>query len=151
MTLSDAVAILDHGKIVQEGRPEAIYERPRTRFAASFLGDANFFSGRVTDGGVEIAGGVVRTNDRLPAIGASATVAVRPEKMKICGTQTAATGNSDENRLLAVVREIIYAGAVSTIPAGERRRFADQDSNAKSRNEPRLSGRQRRACVVAGA
>ena len=115
LTLSDAVAILDHGKIVQEGRPEAIYERPRTRFAASFLGDANFFSGRVTGGGVEIAGGVVRTNDRLPAIGASATVAVRPEKMKICGAQAAASENSDENRLLAVVREIIYAGAVSTI------------------------------------
>jgi spermidine/putrescine transport system ATP-binding protein len=114
LTLSDAVAILDCGKIVQEGRPEAIYERPRTRFAASFLGDANFFSGRVTDGGVEIAGGVVRTNDRLPAIGASATVAVRPEKMKICGAQ-AAIENSDENRLLAVVKEIIYAGAVSTI------------------------------------
>jgi ABC-type Fe3+/spermidine/putrescine transport system ATPase subunit len=45
----------------------------------------------------------------------SPAVAVRPEKMKICGTQAAAPEKSDENRLLGVVREIIYAGAVSTI------------------------------------
>jgi spermidine/putrescine transport system ATP-binding protein len=115
LTLSDSVAILDRGKIVQEGRPEAIYERPRTRFAASFLGDANFFTGRVIQGGIETASGVVRTSDRLPPIGASASLAVRPEKMKICESMTATVEAADENRLAAVVTEIIYAGAVSTI------------------------------------
>ena len=69
LTLSDTVAILDRGRIVQEGQPADIYERPRTRFAASFLGDANFFTGRVVLGGIEIAGGVVRTSDELPAAG----------------------------------------------------------------------------------
>jgi len=44
LTLSDTVAILDRGRIVQAGRPAEIYERPQTRFAASFLGDANFFT-----------------------------------------------------------------------------------------------------------
>src|SRR4029077_12504014 len=44
LTLSDTIAILDGGRIVQEGQPADIYERPRTRFAASFLGDANFFT-----------------------------------------------------------------------------------------------------------
>ena len=54
LTLSDRVAILDNGRIVQEGAPAEIYERPRTRFAASFLGDANFLAGRVVEGGVRV-------------------------------------------------------------------------------------------------
>src|SRR5207302_8230841 len=44
LTLSDHVAILDRGRIVQEGTPIDIYERPTSRFAAAFLGDANFLS-----------------------------------------------------------------------------------------------------------
>jgi putative spermidine/putrescine transport system ATP-binding protein/spermidine/putrescine transport system ATP-binding protein len=111
LTLSDTVAILDGGRIVQEGRPADIYERPRTRFAASFLGDANFFTGRVVLGGIEVAGGVVRTSDELPAAGMSATVAVRPEKLRI---REATTAEAHENSLQAIVTEIIYAGAVST-------------------------------------
>src|SRR4029077_6608844 len=102
---------LDGGRIVQEGRPADIYERPRTRFAASFLGDANFFTGRVVLGGIEGAGGIVRTSDELPAAGMSATVAVRPEKLRI-GEATLA--EVYENSLQAIVTEIIYAGAVST-------------------------------------
>jgi len=115
LTLSDSVAILDRGKIVQEGTPGAIYERPRTRFAASFLGDANFFTGRATQGGVETAAGLILTGYALPPIGTSATIAVRPEKMKIFGARSADFETSDENKIQAVVAEIVYAGAVSTI------------------------------------
>jgi spermidine/putrescine transport system ATP-binding protein len=115
LTLSDSVAILDRGKIIQEGAPGAIYERPRTRFAASFLGDANFFSGRVVQGGVEAASGLIRTNDLLPPAGANATVAVRPEKMKIRSGGTTAPECLEENEICAVISEIVYAGAMSTI------------------------------------
>jgi spermidine/putrescine transport system ATP-binding protein len=114
LTLSDTIAILDGGKIVQEGRPAEIYERPRTRFAASFLGDANFFTGAAVQGGIAIAGGVVRTNGDLPTPGASVTIAVRPEKMRLAATRASASDEADENCLQAVVKEIIYAGAVST-------------------------------------
>ena len=51
LTLSDRVAILDRGRIVQEGAPAELYERPATLFAATFLGDANLLSGTVRDGG----------------------------------------------------------------------------------------------------
>ncbi|SEF15147.1 putative spermidine/putrescine transport system ATP-binding protein/spermidine/putrescine transport system ATP-binding protein [Rhizobiales bacterium GAS191] len=112
LTLSDTVAILDQGKILQEGRPADIYERPRTRFAASFLGDANFFVGRVTEGGIEITGGRVRTSDGLPAVGTMATIAVRPEKLRIGRPEEASS--SGENSVKATVKEIVYAGAVST-------------------------------------
>jgi putative spermidine/putrescine transport system ATP-binding protein/spermidine/putrescine transport system ATP-binding protein len=114
LTLSDTIAILDGGKIVQEGRPAEIYERPRTRFAASFLGDANFFGGRAAQGGIEVAGALVRTNGELPSFGTSTTIAVRPEKMRICAAHVSGVDEAEGNSLQAVVREIIYAGAVST-------------------------------------
>jgi putative spermidine/putrescine transport system ATP-binding protein/spermidine/putrescine transport system ATP-binding protein len=112
LTLSDTIAILDRGRIIQEGRPAEIYERPLSRFAASFLGDANFFTGQVTEGGIAVAGGRVRAASPLPPQGTTATFAVRPEKMRI--GRAGDTGRADENRMRATVKEIIYAGAVST-------------------------------------
>jgi putative spermidine/putrescine transport system ATP-binding protein/spermidine/putrescine transport system ATP-binding protein len=115
LTLSDSVAILDRGKIVQEGTPGEIYERPRTRFAASFLGDANFFTGRATQGGVETPAGLFFTGDALPPVGTSATLSVRPEKIRILSAKREGSPTSDENKVSAVVVEIVYAGAVSTV------------------------------------
>ena len=45
LTLSDRVAIIDHGKLIQVGPPREVYDHPRTLFAAQFLGDANIFVG----------------------------------------------------------------------------------------------------------
>ena len=112
LTLSDRVAILDRGRIVQEGPPAEIYERPASRFAAAFLGDANFLQGVSTPQGIEVAGGVLRTIDPLPPPGSSATIAVRPEKVAILPAAAAAAAG--QNRLAAVVRSVIYAGAAST-------------------------------------
>src|SRR5215468_11118545 len=89
LTLSDRIAIFNDGKVIQVGAPHAVYERPSSAFAASFLGDANFFTGRVsaeagrieTDSGRRIA-----TLDALPPAGARITVAVRPEKMMLAAT-----------------------------------------------------------------
>ncbi|GLS22137.1 polyamine-transporting ATPase [Labrys miyagiensis] len=114
LTLSDTVAILDGGRIIQEGEPLDIYERPRNRFAASFLGDANFFKGKATTEGVELAGALLRTADRLPPPGTQVTLAVRPEKMRLVEEGKPADG---ENLYTVTIREIIYAGAVSTFLA----------------------------------
>ena len=111
LTLSDRVAILDRGRIVQEGAPAEIYERPRTRFAASFLGDANFFEGRVAGDGIESAAGFIRAAGALPPQGSVATLAVRPEKMRLVRADR--TEGAD-NVVAATLREVIYAGAVST-------------------------------------
>ncbi|KGM32733.1 ABC transporter ATP-binding protein [Inquilinus limosus] len=112
LTLSDRIAILDRGRIVQDGAPGEIYEQPRTRFAAGFLGDANFLEGTVKAGNaVEVQGGTVRVAGKLPAAGSKVTLAVRPEKMVILAPNTA---HSFDNALPATLREVIYAGAVST-------------------------------------
>ena len=47
MSLSDRLAVLDQGRIVQIGRPEEIYETPKSEFVANFIGRTNLFRGRV--------------------------------------------------------------------------------------------------------
>ena len=110
LTLSDHVAILDRGRIVQEGSPADLYERPRTAFAAGFLGDANLFTGAVRGGAIATPAGSIRTTAPLPPEGRPATFAVRPEKMSLVESAAPADGNAID----AVLRQTVYAGAVST-------------------------------------
>ncbi len=49
LALADRIAVMRDGAIVQIGTPEELYERPQTSFVASFLGRANFLSGRMTE------------------------------------------------------------------------------------------------------
>ena len=52
MRLSDRIAVMDRGLVVQVGTPEDIYDRPATRFVAGFVGQANLLGGHVTAGAV---------------------------------------------------------------------------------------------------
>ena len=54
--MSDRVILLNHGSIEQIGSPESLYDRPATRFAAEFIGDANLIEGEV----VEVDDGIAR-------------------------------------------------------------------------------------------
>ena len=47
LTMSDRIAVFNNGRVEQIGTPEDLYERPATRFVASFIGETNFFPGRV--------------------------------------------------------------------------------------------------------
>lgn len=109
LTLSDRIAILDKGKIVQMGAPTEVYERPRTVFAAGFLGEANFLAGRaVAIDRIAVEGlGEIRTTDPLTP-GQEATLAVRPEKIAI---ELTARGDAGENQLRGVIRQAIFSGS----------------------------------------
>jgi ABC-type Fe3+/spermidine/putrescine transport system ATPase subunit len=78
LTLSDRIAIIDQGRVVQVGAPVDVYERPSTVFAAQFLGDANIFRGQRSADALLLDDGA-----RLTAPGTSPTVIVRPEKMLV--------------------------------------------------------------------
>ena len=88
LTLSDRIAVMDRGVLLQEGPPEEIYERPSTRFVADFIGQTNFIEGVVEDAGDPVlvretsSGALVRCA-RTPGLrtGMSVTVAVRPERI----------------------------------------------------------------------
>jgi ABC-type Fe3+/spermidine/putrescine transport system ATPase subunit len=89
--MSDRVALLEAGHIVQIGRPEALYDEPATRFVAEFIGEANLIEGRVTartglDGTVSVLGGTelpARFGVGSPNAGERALVMIRPERLTI--------------------------------------------------------------------
>jgi putrescine transport system ATP-binding protein len=91
MTMADRIAVMDKGKVVQVAPPGEIYEQPRTRFIAEFVGDVNILEGRVAaraEGGgwrieTALAAAPLIVDDPGEALepGQAVAVAVRPEKM----------------------------------------------------------------------
>ena len=92
MAMSDRIAVMRDGRIVQIGRPRDLYDLPKTRFVAAFLGKSNFVEGEVT----EVAAGVAKietTNGPIThavgsagaavATGARVTLALRPQKVRL--------------------------------------------------------------------
>ena len=114
LTLSDRIAILDAGRLIQSGPPQAVYEHPKTVFAADFLGDANFFTGTIRGAGRVLApwGREIATAEALDAAGDAVTLAVRPEKLRIARAGAPAPGG--HNALSGSVVSVLYAGSTVT-------------------------------------
>lgn len=117
MTMSDRIAVMNQGHYEQLGDPESLYERPTTRFVASFLGISNLLPARVTgsDGTYAQATLVDDTAIRVPRAlvdGQSRlSIGVRPEKIRL--SQLTVAAPAGHNRLTGVVRDASYLG-VST-------------------------------------
>ncbi len=119
MSLSDRVGVMNLGQIEQIGHPVEVYEEPRTGFVASFIGDTNFFSGRVIDVSedgycrvlFDSLGAMLCFNDKGMVTGQSLRVTIRPEKFRI-GREP--LGNAPrENAMHGVVEDVIYLGSQS--------------------------------------
>lgn len=59
MRMADRIALLDRGRIVQTGTPDALYRQPKTLFTAGFFSETNLFEGRVSGGAVKTPFGTV--------------------------------------------------------------------------------------------
>jgi spermidine/putrescine transport system ATP-binding protein len=90
LTMSDRIAVMSQGKLLQVGSPTEIYERPSCQFVADFIGEANFVTGRVTQ--IQGTYATVAVDDDLAltgllqgstTIGATVTLAIRPEKLRL--------------------------------------------------------------------
>ena len=94
LTMSDRVAVMSDGKVLEKGAPADLYERPQTRFVAEFLGTMNFFDGQIKgrDGDSYIIEtdrlGTVRApgNNARFETGDGVTVALRPENIRMTRT-----------------------------------------------------------------
>lgn len=101
MTMADTVAVMNRGRIEQLGSPQELYERPRTGFVATFLGQSNLLPATVESeaGGLltaRTAGGVVAVPvDRAVARSGRITVGVRPEKLMLHATEPARDGDQN--------------------------------------------------------
>jgi spermidine/putrescine transport system ATP-binding protein len=108
MTMADAIAVMNRGRIEQLGPPEELYERPRTRFVARFLGASNLLPGTVDANAVRLpSGAVVVVDEPLPAAGSRVAVGIRPEKLRLEPLRDA------ENRLSGTVTERSYVGVAT--------------------------------------
>lgn len=101
LTMSDRIAVMDHGHLIQYGTPMEVYDDPRTGFVASFVGNSNLFHGTVRQ---DATGCPVleSTNLRLPLpvsfknnVGKEISVLLRPEHLQV----TPLTGEKQESEL----------------------------------------------------
>jgi len=90
LTMSDRIAVIQAGRVLQVGSPEEIYERPTRRFVADFIGETNFLEARLEETGGERtlfrlrSGATLAGSDpRGHAVGDWVTLAVRPERMQL--------------------------------------------------------------------
>lgn len=112
LVLSDRIAVLNEGRLVQLGTPEEIYQRPANRFVAGFIGLSSFVEARVAS--VEADGATLETEDgvrfRVPkgglAEGQTIFLAIRPEHVEIL----AAPSEELENVFQAEVLRAAYLG-----------------------------------------
>ena len=138
MTVSDRIAVMDKGEIVQVATPAEIYEAPNSRYVADFIGDINIVEGQF-DG--EVAGGhhglalvtcenfkvAVDQDCEVPA-GASVAFAIRPEKVRISPDPPADTS---VNALHGEVWDIGYLGdfSVFIVKLADGRMFRAAQAN----------------------
>jgi spermidine/putrescine ABC transporter ATP-binding subunit len=109
LTMSDKVAVMKDGRVLQVGAPRDIYEQPTSQFVASFLGASNILDATVrgrdgADAVVEVGGALL--NLHVPpgiatSDGSVIQVSLRPEKIRI----------ADNGPVSATVSEIVYRGA----------------------------------------
>jgi spermidine/putrescine transport system ATP-binding protein len=108
LAMSDRIAVMHHGRVLQVGTPDEIYERPATRFVAEFIGESNLFEGRESGrDGVSAVMDVQGVTVRVGANGSGAPtlLAIRPEKISLSATVTTA-----DNCVPGVVEDSLYLG-----------------------------------------
>jgi spermidine/putrescine transport system ATP-binding protein len=122
MSLSDRIAVMNNGRVEQIGAPAEIYETPVSGFVAAFIGDTNFFDGRVTRIDeedvnyclIEVAGlpELVCYNDKQKKPGDLVHLSIRPEKFHISNEPPHSRSGS-KNAFRAKVEDVIYMGTLT--------------------------------------
>jgi putative spermidine/putrescine transport system ATP-binding protein len=111
MTMSDRVAVFSNGRIEQVGSPLDVYNKPANRFVGEFIGDSNFFAGRVDaarPGIVELAGiGPVRVATGADTLSGDVDVMIRPERLRVLPT---GQNGGNSNMLDMTVDDVINYG-----------------------------------------
>ncbi len=114
LSMSDRIAVMQHGRVLQVGSPREIYETPRHRFVADFIGEINLLEGELVQApggaalqlGEQIRLGLPPGVTRAPG---RVTAAVRPERAQLVA---ASHGNG---ALPARIDQVVYAGTDTTV------------------------------------
>jgi spermidine/putrescine ABC transporter ATP-binding subunit len=109
LTMSDTVAVMNDGRVLQAGAPRDIYEKPASEFVASFLGASNILPATIrgrdgADAVVDLGGALLKLQvppGMVAMDGTAIRVSLRPEKIRI----------TSDGAVSATVSEIVYRGA----------------------------------------
>ncbi|WP_371721978.1 ABC transporter ATP-binding protein [Bradyrhizobium sp. KBS0727] len=122
MTMANRIGVMDAGRLEQVATPRELYEAPRSRWVAEFVGDVNLFDGEVTSRdhnrlnvSTREAGTLVVAEPRQPVTKATVCVAIRPEKVKLSrrGPASDAANSHAINRLEGVITDVGYLGGLT--------------------------------------
>ncbi len=119
LAMSTRIAVMKNGKVVQEGNPREIYERPVNEFVATFVGQANLFSGRVAQcaghtidvdaGDGLIIRAALHSTTTLPKPGDTVFLTIRPEAVEI---REPGTIPREANHVDGQIVASVYRGAL---------------------------------------
>ena len=115
MAMSDRIAVMDQGEILQVGTPEEIYDKPKTRFVANFVGHTNVFDGHVSNVGNN--GDFEINCSGLVFMGVGEMKVVKGQKVSVALRYEAITLSKPDNEVkgascLGLVREKMYLGGM---------------------------------------
>jgi putative spermidine/putrescine transport system ATP-binding protein len=110
LSMSDRIAVMRDGSFEQYAGPREIYERPRTRFVAGFVGDANLLEGRIAAHAahrtaVAVGSEQVMCSGIAGNVGDPVTLVIRPEWFRLD-----AVVRNDARAIRGVVDEVVYSG-----------------------------------------
>ena len=136
LSLSDRILVMDQGRIVQQGAPHEIFERPAAGFVAGFLGAVNAFDGRLeADGRIVVAGaGTLSVSGPLPATG--------PVRVYLRPADLAVTETPSDGAWPAVIESTQYLGRSVQygLRCGDLRLVAEQELHGPPLPEGRRVG-----------
>ncbi len=137
LSISDRIVVMSQGRMEQVGTPFEIYNYPRTRFVASFVGTLNLLKAQVVEAGgrLTVDGQPVATASPLGSAkpGDFRSIALRPEAVSL------AVGAGDANTLQGTVEEVSFLGSVVRI----RVRFGENAVSLDTFNKPSVAPPER--------
>src|SRR3981081_3465217 len=102
MVIADRVVVMNAGQIEQIGPPREIYECPRSRFVAAFIGNANCLPGTLIEPGLVRCGELLLRSTGIPAgsVGSEVTLCVRPSALRLSTAEAAPDENAMHGRVV---------------------------------------------------
>jgi putrescine transport system ATP-binding protein len=127
MTMAGRIGVMDAGRLEQVATPRELYEAPRSRWIAEFVGDINLIAGKLETNGeaypamarriaiaTSEAGTVYVAQPREPLTKTDLCVAIRPEKVKLSRRAPASDDARAINRLDGVITDVGYLGGMTS-------------------------------------
>ncbi len=127
MSLAGRIGVMDAGRLEQVATPRELYEAPRSRWIAEFVGDINLFEGKLDAGEIShpttptrlaiatrSAGTIYVAQPREKPVKEGLCVAIRPEKVKLSGRAPVVDDVGALNRLEGTVSDVSYLGGITS-------------------------------------